>query len=203
METKDDDTKLAEPLTATAQPDIEREGASQPKSPAAEAKELIERVAEGTGQPTEDDQAAALDYLLRAFHEEISDEELQDKLWVNVGTPRKPNKILWIIRPLERAEIRRIEESVASRRDIQAGKQASPDLRYQTSLRIVTEGTVVPDLRAGAAKIGLASPGDFLEEALKKKSGLIEQLAGEVYGLSGYDQSDVQDATEVTATGNS
>jgi hypothetical protein len=41
-----------------------------------------------------------------------------------------------------------------------------------------------------------------LEEALKMKSGLIEQLAGEIYGISGYDQSDLTDATEVKAAGN-
>jgi hypothetical protein len=195
-------TAEPDPLTATEHPDIEREG-KRPETTSQREHSLIERVADDkSGEPTEDDQQAALDYLVRAFNEEIPDEELQDKLWVNVGTPRKPHKILWIIRPLERHEIRRIEESVANRRDIQAGRAASPDLRYQTSLRIVTEGTVVPDLFAGAKTIGLASPGDFLEEALKKKSGLIEQLAGEVYGLSGYDQADVQDATEVTATGN-
>ena len=95
---------------------------------------------------------------------------------MNVGTPRKPKKIQWVIRALSRPEIRRIEEGVSRSREVQQGRNASPDLRYQTSLRIVVEGTVSPPLNAVAVGIGIVSGIEFLEESLKMKSGLIELL---------------------------
>jgi hypothetical protein len=189
-------------LHPTGHPDIEREGEA-PITPEVEGKRLIERVADKNYEPSESEQTEALEFLLDAFHERLPETAYQDRLYVNVGTPRKPKKILWVIRALERHEIRRIEESVQSSRGVRDGRGASPEIRFLTSVRIVVEGTVTPDLRAGAKQIGLASPHDFLEESLKFKSGLIEQIAGEIYGLSGFDQADLSDATEVEATGNS
>lgn len=190
----------SEPLRRTGHSHIEREG-EQPETAEAAGSRLIERVAD-SAELNEQDQQDAVDFLLAAFNETLPDDTFQDRLYVNVGTPRKPKKILWVIRALSRPEIRRIEEGVARSRDVQQGRNASPDLRYQTSLRIVVEGTVSPPLNELAVGIGIVSGIEFLEESLKMKSGLIEQLAGEVYGLSGYDQTDVSDATEVKAAGN-
>jgi hypothetical protein len=181
---------------------ILREGDPPLDNPEQQGSRLIERVAEESGEISEKDQQEAIDFLLAAFHETLPEASFQDRLLVNVGTPRKPKRILWVIRALSRPEIRRIEESVANSREVQQGRNASPDLRYQTSVRIVVAGTVSPPLNDLAINIGLVSGIDFLEEALKMKSGLIEQLAGEIYGISGYDQSDLTDATEVKAAGN-
>ena len=193
---------MEEPLQPTGHPDIEREG-EPPVTPESKGKRLIEKIADDNYEPSDNEQAAALEFMLDAFHERLPADAFQERLYINVGTPRRPKKILWVIQALDRHTIRRIEESVTSSRGVQQGRGASPEVRFITSVRIVVEGTVVPDLKAGAMQIGIGSPHDFLEESLKFKSGLIEQIAGEVYGLSGFDQSDVSDAVEVAAAGNS
>jgi hypothetical protein len=189
-------------LQPTGHPDIEREGAA-PATKESEGKRLLGKVADERYIPSDDEQAASLEFMLDAFHERQPVEAYQERLYVNVGTPRKPKKILWVIQALERHTIRRIEESVTSSRGVQQGRGATPEVRFLTSVRIVVEGTLIPDLKAGAAQTGIISPHDFLEESLKYKSGLIEQIAGEIYGLSGFDQADLSDATEIQAAGNS
>lgn len=187
------------------QRDIRRTAVTpRPEPPNAETEKLIRRAAEeGLEDPVEVEDATS--WLLQAFREELP--QVTDKLELNVGTPQHPKWIAWEIRSIDGAVIRRIREQAMNQRAVRrsaAGNTAgAADAAFQANVRIVVEGSVNPDVKAVSSSTGLADPAAFLESALDRKQGLIDQLAAEILGLSGYDDDDVRDAVEIRAAGNS
>jgi hypothetical protein len=176
----------------------------RPEPPNADETDLIRRAANGE-ELTEEEHQDATDWLLQSFREELP--TITDKLEINVGTPQHPTWIDWEIRSIDGAMIRRIREQAMNQRAMrrQGTQQASAgvaEAAFQANVRIVVEGSVKPDVKVAAGSTGVADPGIFLEQALNRKQGLIDQLAAEILGLSGYDDDDLRDAQEVRAAGN-
>lgn len=189
----------------TAHADVVREK-GQADRPANAGRKLVERIADEDTKlddVTEEEQVDAAAYLLSAFAGDVPEEDFVDHLRVNLGTPRKPKWVKWDISPLPGPFIRKVMESVASARSARRQQPGDSNVQFNANVRMVVEGTVYPDIKALAGSTGLADPGAFLEVALERKQGIIEQIAAEIYGLSGYDQGDLQDAAEVAAAGNS
>lgn len=147
-------------------------------------------------------QEDATEWLLGAFHEPPA---VENTLLVNVGGVGGARKeISWRIRAIAGPTIRKIRDEAEQvvRRAGNSGAGAG-SAGFRANVKIVIEGTVDPDIRAVAKQSGLVDPSDILEMALQNKQGLIDQIAGSIMTLSGYDQEDVQDALEVRAAGNS
>lgn len=143
---------------------------------------------------SEDEQADALEWFLSPESEDVTDD-----IELNVGTARKPKWIKWTIQTVDRDELRRIRRQSreqGNRRErrraaaIGQGTELDADA---ANLRIVVEGTVYPDLRAAAKQMNLVDPADAVRRRFRKKPGLIDQIAGEVMSLSGYDDEDVRE----------
>lgn len=177
---------------------ISEEEAQKIKSP-----ESIEEAADGR-RLSGADQQNALDWLLADDDDEAG--EIVKTLTINVGTPDNPIKIDWTIRAIERAEMRQIrsraqsqQQGVRGRRRRQEGEQI--DDGY-SNLLVVTEATVYPDIREVARQKGIADPSLVVEHKFRRKPGLIDQVAAEVFLFSGWDEDDIQEAKEVRAAGN-
>ena len=146
------------------------------------------------------------EWLLQAFdNEQIT----LNKLILDVGAPGLPMKIEWTIKSLDGAVIRRIRggasdqlSRTSSRRRAGVGVDEA-ETAYRANLAIVVAGTHEPNLAAVAQVRGIADPAILVEDAFKNKQGIIDQVAGEIMSLSGYDDEAVQDALEVSAAGNS
>lgn len=143
----------------------------------------------------------ALAYLLDAFHNDEG-QVVERVLRVNVGTPNNPEIIRWVVKNIPGPKIRQIREDAEEKARRTKGSSGAT-AGFEGNVRVVIEGTVEPDIKKGAREIGLADPADFLERALLNKQGLIEQLAGAILTLSGYDDEDVNDELEAKASGNS
>jgi hypothetical protein len=121
-------------------------------------------------------------------------EDLTDDIQLNVGTRRKPKWITWVIRSVDLDELRRIRrQSRSQNRRARITGQADFD-GDRANLQIVLRGTVAPDLHGAAKQMGLVDPADALRKRFRAKPGLIDQIAGEIMSLSGYDEDDVREA---------
>lgn len=134
-------------------------------------------------------QGAALEWFLSS---EADDPTKAIQVDVGVGEERW---IDWTIRPIDLDALRRIRRlaTVGPR-----GRQEVDDA--QANLRIVVDGTVDPDLKAIAARLGIADPALALRQRFAAKPGLLGLIAGEILALSGYDDEKVREAE---AAGNS
>ena len=171
------------------------------RDPGLEAVRVVaEAVAKGgaveKGVPTDAVQTA-LEWLL-------SDDAVAQtyRMEINVGLPSAEKWVEWEIRPMDREALKRIrrEADTANREAKRRGEQ-SIDATKQ-NLRIVAEATIDPDLAAAAARKGvMAGSSDpyagataVLAHRFALKMGLIDQIAGEVLKLSGYDEEDIREA---------
>lgn len=165
---------------------------------AAASQDEISKIADG--EATDLPVADALDYLVGAFQDPDS-AVVTRVLRVNVGAPQTPKIVRWTIRSISGARIRKIQEDARAEARRVKGQEGTNAV-FAGNLRIVVEGTVDPDLRAGASRFQVADPADFLEVALQSKQGLIDQISGAILTLSGYDEDDVNDEMEAKAAGN-
>lgn len=165
--------------------------------------------ADKDGKITPDAAAKVMDateWLLGSFDRNT---EVTHTLELNVGGPAEPVWINWTIRAIEGAELRRIRaraaDSVtsASSRKGRDGALKDTEAAFRANVDLIVAATVAPDLVQAAQRKGLADPGLIVEEAFSNKQGLVDQVAGEVMSLSGYDDEDVRDAVEQRAAGNS
>jgi hypothetical protein len=118
---------------------------------------------------------------------------------LNVGNEDEPRWIEWKLRPIELDSLRAIRKRAANTRD--ARRTGNID-EFRVNLEIVTAATVEPDLVAAADQMG-GDPVEVLRSRFYNRPGYITQLAGKVLTASGFDEEDVQDATQVKAAGNS
>jgi Phage XkdN-like tail assembly chaperone protein, TAC len=160
-------------------------------------KEAVRRASEGrTLEPDAVDDATAW------F---LSDEEEEDTelVQLNIGSAEEPRWINWTIRSVDAEVLRRIQRSGQNRAQRRrGGAMAVPDVDPQeANVRIVVEGTVKPNLAEIARKKGVPESADpssasilVLKHRFRRKPGLIDQLAGRIMDLSGYDEEDVREA---------
>lgn len=155
---------------------------------------------------SDQDEMDATAWLLASFREELPPKE--HTLLIDVGTPAKAHKIKWRIRSITGPQIDEIREgAMGNRQQRRAGVSIVPSAQdraraEQAQFRIIIAGTVDPDIRAVTLSTGLASPEEFLKDAFKYDSGLIDQIANAILALSAYDDELVQDEVEVGAAGN-
>lgn len=164
----------------------------------------------GRQQQVDDETASdALDWLLSDSGDDAESITTRN-IEINVGTPQAPQWISWTIRNVDRALLRQLQDqrsgSRAQRRGGQMAAEVDPE---QTALRIVSHGTVAPDLDKAADVKGVQRSPDphyhrmtILSHRFRNKPGLIDQLAGEIFDLSGYDEGAIREAKEVRAAGN-
>lgn len=143
----------------------------------------------------------ATEWLLRALQEPP---HIEHTLIVNVGgVGPDRQEVSWKIKTLEGKLIRKIREDADQVVRRSGGTGAgTTGASWIANVRIVLEGSVSPDLKAIARQVGVADPTVVLEQALNHKQGLVDQIAGSILQLSGYDNEDVRDAVEVRAAGN-
>lgn len=115
---------------------------------------------------------------------------------LNVATkPGEERWIEWTIQAMQRERIQTIRDQVRKRgRRARRGDETD---EAQSNLRIATEGTVYPDLRDPKVRGEFLDPSDALKHRFRNKPGLIDQIAGEVIGISGYDDDDVREVDAV------
>lgn len=167
---------------------------SQPSDgDAREGRELIEaaaRVADGREKLTADEQVDATEWFLS----DTDDTDDTYSFQINVGTPTKKKWVEWTIQPVDQDELRRIRRNSqqGNRRARRAGGTGELD-GDKANVEIVVRGTISPDLREAAKARGIVDPADAVRFRFKRKPGLIDQIAGEIMALSGYDDDDVRE----------
>jgi hypothetical protein len=175
-----------------------------------ESVEKLATQAPRTRAQVDDETASdALEWLLSDAgddEESISTRSIE----INVGTPQMPNWISWTIRNVDRVLLRQLQDQRSGSRAQRRGGQMVGDMDPErTALRIVSHGTVEPDLdKAADVKKVQRTPDphyhrmQILAHRFRNKPGLIDQLAGEIFDLSGYDEGAIREAKEVRAAGN-
>src|SRR4051812_44208265 len=151
----------------------------------------VSALAKGNGG---DASEAHADEATKWFLEADNEDFVTDEIKLNVGTKNKPSWIVWSVRSIHRDRIDQIrKQSRTERRGVIEANE------MQANLRIAAEGTIAPDLRDPAIRGQYADPADALNARFRAKGGLIDQIAGKIIELSGYDDDDVK---EVEAAGN-
>jgi hypothetical protein len=149
----------------------------------------VKRVAAGRGD--EDDVAVTTEWLL-ADEQQVNTRKLMVRLG---GSDDNPVNGPWIIRAIDTNVIRSAEREAAG--DNRAARRAGSGYdELKANLRVVAEGTVVPDLKQLARQKGLADPVILLRQRFQFRVGVITALAAEIMALSGFDQDDVRAAGE-------
>jgi len=159
----------------------------------------------GDQRLSDEDKQDATDWLLADDDDDGA--EVYKTLTINVGTPDAPKRIDWTIRAIDPDEMRQIRSRAGSR----GGPRGRRQRQAQTgevddsfaNLLIVTAATVTPNVREVAKQKGIADPSEVVKHRFRKKPGLIDQLAAEIFLFSGWDEEDIQEAKEVRAAGNS
>lgn len=145
-------------------------------------------------------QQAALDWMISNEPAGGTDGNLHT-VSINVGTDDEPNRIDWVLRPIEDKALRLIRKRANNTKE---AKQTGVTDEFRVNLEIVAVCTVSPNLVEAATQIP-GSNGDPIE-ALRirfaNRPGFITQLSGKVLSASGFDEDDVQDKAQVAAAGN-
>lgn len=161
------------------------------------------------GPLTPEAQASALDWFL-------SDEEvpMAYTLTVNIGPPDQTVEVPWTITAISsdtlKAARAAAREGNRSRRRGLAAAGGQPEVdELEMNSRIIVAGSLDPDLPAiakarmdRARQTGMdvpdhpdpmVAPVQLLQNRLKHKPGLIDQLAIEILRISGYDDDDLRE----------
>ncbi|HXJ62436.1 MAG TPA: hypothetical protein VNN79_01665, partial [Actinomycetota bacterium] len=159
----------------------------------------------GKVSSTEDEErvADATSWLLAAYD---TPEDVTHVIELNVGTGTKPVWLPWTIKSVDGSLIRRIRSRAAdSIGDSRSRMSAASNVEaaFRSNLEVIVEGTVDPDLREAAQARNIADATVIVEGALRNKQGLVDQVAGAIYALSGYDEEDVRDQVEQAAARSS
>lgn len=172
-----------------------------PGPPITDPREAMEAAAER--EPEKIDPVthmAAADWFL---DEEAIQDESTAKAIVPVNTAsagRRPRIVDFVLQVLDRDRIREIREECTDERA--NGTREVNDM--EANLRMVTEALLDPPIRTDAAYRTVRGqtfldPADALKARFIHKPGLIDQLAGKLTEISGYNTNDVK---EVRAAGN-
>lgn len=150
-----------------------------------EGREAVDRVKNGS--KSEVDLADATAWFLS---DEDAEVRATKTFEINVSAdPDNDKYVRWTVQAISRERIRQFRKQ--SRVSARRGMMEEID-ETKVSLLIATEGTIDPDLRAIAAQVG-TTPTEALRRRFAHKPGLIDQIAAEVQGASGYDDDDVRD----------
>lgn len=180
--------------SAPEQPDAEeRTEVGAVEHAAAASPELLRKDVEA--------QQKAMKWFLSS---EPSAGEVETKiLKVNIGTDDKVDHIDWVIKAVPMDVMRRIRKQAQNTRE--AKKTGVVD-EYRINLSVVAAGTVAPDISEATRQVSAAGgPGDPVEVLrirFQRKPGYVAQISGEIMGLSGFDDEDVQESTAIEAAGN-
>jgi hypothetical protein len=183
---------------ATATPDAPED--VREKDPAGAGARAMTAAASGR-ELTPEANRDALAWLLSS-EDDDRDETLT--LQIDVGPPQQEHWIDWTIRPVPLERLRAIERDTrqGNRQQRRAGVVSDGD-EIESSIRVIIEGTVKPDLRGAAKEAGIASPVTFLRLRFQKKPGLLGVISSRIMALSGYDADMVRLPSETAAAGNS
>lgn len=112
---------------------------------------------------------------------------------VDVGATEE-HLVRWRVQAISRERIRQIRNTSRIKR----GRGMTDDVNdVKANLLIATEGTIEPDLVAIAKEVGAPEPSVVLDKRMAHKPGLIDQIAGTVLEVSGYDDDDIRDVAAV------
>lgn len=180
----------------------------------SDVPESVEKAAKSerdAKQMSDGEHLDALDWLLSDEADDPVEVSTSD-LRINVGTPNTPRWVDWTIRNVDRDTLKTIQRSQQGATRAQRRGFAPVDVDADAaSLRIIVRGTVKPDLREAAERKGVQAapdpdyaPMQVVAHRFRNKPGLLDQLVGEIFDLSGYDEGAIQRAEEkeVSAAGN-
>jgi hypothetical protein len=175
------------------------EGPKNDPDPNPEALARASRAGERNGTLSGEDQDSALAWFMDDQADNVT-----KVIEINIGIGDEKRWVPWTIKPVDNEILRTIRKQAeqASTRMQRRRGQAEID-QAQINLAIVAKGTVNPDLEVLAAqKMGRPdglgqNPLPFvmamLKDRFKHKPGLVDQIAGEVLALSGYDDEDLRE----------
>lgn len=189
MATNKTSTLSGEPLKDLDGPEVDKEGAEAVKAVGNAKPATADKIDPATQQN-------ALDWFISS--DPIGGDTSTVRL--NVGTEDQPKWIEWKLRAIELDALRSIRKRAANTRE--ARRTGNID-EFRVNLEIVAAATVEPDLNAAAEALQIGDPAEALRQRFYNRPGYITQLAGKVLTASGFDEEDVQDATQVAAAGNS
>jgi hypothetical protein len=184
--------------------DVRTVGGTEPANDKASLPDAVKAAANGE-KLGDEEQDEALAWMLS---DEGDATQNYRHLQINVGTKATPKWVPWVIQNVERETLRQIERAASGNR--QQRRQGADADRADANVRVVAAATISPDLDHVADVKGIQRAPDPLYhrmQALKwrfrNKPGLIDQIAGEVMDVSGYDDEDVQaSGAEEAAAGN-
>lgn len=130
----------------------------------------------------------ALEWFLAAE----DDTDLTHTFQINVGGPTEKKWVDWTIKPVDMDRLRRIRQKAQQQQSRRSRAQGEFD-GLAANVAIVVEGTVSPDLRTAAKQLNAIEPGMVVRSRFAHKPGLLDQIAGEIMSLSGYDDDDVRE----------
>lgn len=126
------------------------------------------------------------------FMEEDSEEVASKTFELNVGV-KSERWIRWTVQAIDRDRIRQIRKMSQPRAARRGGAGIGSEDEMLVNLRIAAEGTLDPDLHDPKLRRGIADPAEALRMRFHAKPGLIDQIAGEVLSVSGYDDEDIRE----------
>jgi len=113
---------------------------------------------------------------------------------VNVAAAgRPPRWVRWVVRSLQRAEIREIREDSI---DPNTGREDD----MEVNMRILIAASVDPDFKDAAVRGKYADPADLVNRKFAHKPGIIEAIARKANEMSGYGNAQI--IRSVDAAGN-
>lgn len=156
----------------------------------------VDRAAKDPAALTPTDVANATDWFLSDTEEEVA----FGLVPVNVAGPGQKERIVnFKVQVVDRDKIRALRKE--SERTVN-GEREVDDM--EANLKILVEGLLEPNVKGDASMRVVRGerymdPADALKARFAHKPGLIDQLAGKIVQISGYDEADVK---EVKAAGN-
>lgn len=181
------------------QPDPGNLGTDEEPSPGRTAVEEAAKSPETAKEMAASERMDAVEWFMADDPDEAP---AQRKLELDVSTdPDHPKIIEWVVQALERETIQQIRDKAKKapgRRRARQGDESAENVAVANT-RIAAAGTLYPNLRDERVRGDFMDPADALKYRFRNKSGIIDQIAGHVIEVSGYDEADVQ---EVNAVGN-
>lgn len=198
----------------------ERHGGDGAATSERDGQSLVEQAAQSLGGAKRLDQQQRTDAMAWLLADD--DEDMRTETWeFNVGTDDNPTWVEWQVGPIDADTMKELRA-----RARQAGSQNRQQRRQRTAdgednfdvtlfnLLMVAHSTVSPNLGEVAAQRGvlvngdmLAGPVEILKHRFRNKPGIVDQIAGKIMKLSGYDDDDAAKVTPqqtmVSAAGNS
>lgn len=158
-------------------------------------QQTVEDLGEGKTATNAGEAQDALAWLLEDLPADRAGALDTKEIRTNVGRHDAPRWIQLTIRAVPEDETNRIRKATLTRASKRKGPGAGLPDETEVNCRVLAKAIVVPDLAQVHEQVGVP-PHQWVRMKLGHKPGLITQLVGEVYELSGYDDGDVTDVGE-------